>query len=77
MARNLGTFDRSAIDTMLDEIDRDFNNEQTAACKNDVTENISHTPCSSPVKKNMRFVIFNTHLVLMNYLFLKTNVNDL
>ena len=25
----------------------------------------------------MRFVIFNAHLVLMNYLFLKTNVNDL
>ena len=35
MARNLGVFDRSAIHTMLDEIDRDFNNEQIAACKND------------------------------------------
>ena len=79
MVRNLGTFDRSAIHTMLDEIDCDFNNEQTAACKNDRAENISHTPCSSLVKKkmNMRFVIFKTHLVLMNYLFLKTNVNDL
>ena len=49
---------------MLDEIDCDFNNEQTAACKNDRAENISHTPCSSLVKKkmNMRFVIFKTHL---------------
>ena len=47
MARNLGAFDRSAIHTMLDEIDHDCNNEQTAACKNDGTENISHTPCSS------------------------------
>ena len=59
MARNLGRFDRSAIDTMLDEIDRDFNNEQTAACKNDVTENISHTSCSSPVKKKMKHEVCN------------------
>ena len=34
--------------------DRDFNNKQTAACTNDATENISHTPCSSPVKKKMK-----------------------
>ena len=59
MARNLGAFDRSAIRTMLDEIDRDFNNEQTAACKNDGTENISHTPCSSPVKKKMKYEVCN------------------
>ena len=44
---------------MLDEIDRDFNNEQTAACKNDGTENISHTACSSPVKKKMKHEVCN------------------
>ena len=59
MVRNLGAFDRSAIHTMLDEIDRDFNNEQTAACKNDRTENISHTPCSSQVKKKMKHEVCN------------------
>ena len=59
MVRNLGRFDRSAIDTMLDEIDHDFNNEQTAACKNDATENISHTPCSSLEKKKMKHEVCN------------------
>ena len=59
MVRNLGVFDRSAIHTMLDEIDRDFNIEQTAACKNDGTENISHTPCSSLVKKKMKHEVCN------------------
>ena len=59
MARNLGKFDRSAIYTMLDEIDHDFNDEQTAACKIDGTEKISHTPCSSPVRKKMKHEVCN------------------
>ena len=44
---------------MLDEIDHDFINKQTAACKNDGRENISHTPCSSPVKKEMKHEVCN------------------
>ena len=42
MVRNLGKFDRSPKDTMLDEIDHDFNNEQTAACKNERKYHIHH-----------------------------------
>ena len=59
MVRNLGKFDRLAKDTMLDEIDHDFNNEQTAACKNDRTEKISHTPCLLLVKKKMKLDVCN------------------
>ena len=59
MVRDLGKIKQLTIEAMINEIDTEFNNEQTVMHKDDWSKKRTSTPCSSPVKKKKKHEVLN------------------
>ena len=74
MVRGLGEIEKSTIEAMINEIDTEFNNDQTVMHTNDSSKKRTSTPCSSPVKKKKKHEVLNFTYIIFVEIYNKTHV---